>query len=172
VLGPLANPAGAGRQVVGVADPARVPLLGRALAALGSVHALVVHGEPGMDEVSPIGATRGLEVRRGEVRDWAVQPEHFHWPAGTSRELAGGSPAENAQMVTEVLEGRERGARRSAVLLNAGAAILVGGAAADFDHAVQRATESLDTGAGADALTRLRRASAPRGAARAETARR
>ena len=74
IVGPLANPAGAGRQVVGVADRNRMPLLAGALAALGSTHALVVHGEPGMDEVSPIGPTHVAEIRNGTVTEWVIDP--------------------------------------------------------------------------------------------------
>src|SRR5438477_5761084 len=77
VVGPLANPAAAGRQVVGVAEASRLPLIAGALASLGSVHALVVHGEPGLDEISPLGPTRVLEVRRGSAtpHGWTIDPE-------------------------------------------------------------------------------------------------
>ncbi len=170
ILGPLANPAGAGRQVVGVADAPRLPLLADALAALGSVHALVVHGEPGMDEVSPLGPTRVLEVRRGTVREWTIDPARYGLPSAGPESLAGGTPEENARIVNAVLGGAERGGARSAVVLNAAAAILVAGLAPDIDAAVQRAGETIDSGAGAAALARLRRASAPREAR--ETARR
>src|SRR6478609_12065328 len=74
IVGPLANPASAGRQVVGVADPARVPLIAGALRSLGAVHALVVHGAPGMDEVSPLGTTHVVEIRDGSTREWIVDP--------------------------------------------------------------------------------------------------
>jgi anthranilate phosphoribosyltransferase len=170
VLGPLANPAGAGRQVVGVADASRLPLMAAALAELGTVHALVVHGEPGMDELSPLGPTHVLEVRRGAVREWSIDPSRFGLPPATPASLAGGSPAENARIVTEVLAGRERGPARSAVLLNAAAAIYVAGGASDFDGGMTRAAKAIDDGAAMEALDRLRRASAPR--ARPEAARR
>jgi anthranilate phosphoribosyltransferase len=162
ILGPLANPASAGRQVVGVADAHRLPLLAEALAKLGSVHALVVHGEPGMDEVSPLGETRVLEVRKGTVREFIIDPSKFGLPAATAESLAGGAPAENARIITEVLAGRERGGARSAVLLNAAAAILVSGLAADFGAGMQRAAESIDSGKAAGALELLRKASAKR----------
>ena len=77
IVGPLANPAGAGRQVVGVAERGRMPLLAGALAALGAAHALVVHGEPGMDEISPVGATHVAEVRDGAVTEWTIRPEDY-----------------------------------------------------------------------------------------------
>src|SRR3954470_3814771 len=75
IVGPLANPAGAGRQVVGVADLERAPILAGALSALGAVHALVVHGEPGLDEVSPLGPTHVIEVKRGSTSRWTIHPE-------------------------------------------------------------------------------------------------
>jgi anthranilate phosphoribosyltransferase len=164
ILGPLANPAGAGRQVVGVADAHRLPLLAEALASLGSVHALVVHGEPGMDEVSPLGETRVLEVKKGAVQEWRIDPARYGLPPATAASLAGGMPADNARIITGILAGRERGGARSAVLLNAAAAILVAGLAADFDAGMKCAAEALDSGAAAGALERLRRASAKRDA--------
>ncbi len=160
VLGPLANPAGAGRQVVGVAEPGRLPLLAGALAALGSVHALVVHGEPGMDEISPMGRTMVLEVRGGTVREWTIEPEAFGLPRATAAELAGGTPAENARTIEDVLAGRRLDGARSAVLLNTAAALYVAGRATDFGEGVRAATDALGSGAGIEALDRLRRATA------------
>jgi anthranilate phosphoribosyltransferase len=158
ILGPLANPAGAGRQVVGVAEPARLPLLAGALAALGSVHALVVHGEPGLDEISPVGPTRVLEARDGEVREWTVAPDELGLPMAEASELAGLDPAGNARVILDVLSGRERGGARSAVLMNTAAALLVAGRSADLASGVRLAAEALDGGAGLAALERLRRA--------------
>lgn len=158
VVGPLANPAGAGRQVVGVAEPARLPLLAAAIARLGAVHALVVHGEPGMDEISPVGPTRVLEVRRGEVWEWTVEPRALGCDGSDLAELAGGGPEENATLVREVLAGGGPPTARAAVALNAAAALYVGGEAADFAGAVRTAREGLDAGMGLAALDRLRRA--------------
>src|SRR5688500_6116269 len=125
VVGPLANPASAGRQVVGVSDAHRLPLIAGALATLGSVHAMVVHGEPGLDEISPLGVTRVLEVRQGQSTptEWAIDPSAYG--LGTSREdeLAGGSPEDNAAVIVDVLSGRGAPAARAAVLLNAAAAL-------------------------------------------------
>ncbi|MBA2686181.1 MAG: anthranilate phosphoribosyltransferase [Gemmatimonadaceae bacterium] len=158
VLGPLANPASAGRQVVGVANPARVELMAGALAELGSVHALVVHGEPGMDEISPIGCTRVLEVRSGAVSEWSIDPASYDLVSAPG-ELEGGEPAENAARVTAVLDGSDRTGGRSAVLLNAAAAIYVGGAAASYAEGVRAAATSIDSGAALRALDNLREAS-------------
>src|SRR3982750_1043646 len=87
IVGPLANPAGAGRQVVGVADARRVPLIAGALRALGTTHALVVHGEPGMDEISPLGTSHVVEIRDGVVSEWTVDPSDYGFPPGDASEL-------------------------------------------------------------------------------------
>jgi anthranilate phosphoribosyltransferase len=158
LLGPLANPASAGRQVVGVANPARVDLMAGALAELGSVHALVVHGEPGLDEISPIGCTRVLEVRSGVVSEWMIDPARFEL-LSAAEDLAGGEPAENAARVLAVLDGSDRSGARNAVLLNAAAAIYVGGAVTTYADGVSAAAESIDSGRALHALTALREVS-------------
>ncbi|HEU6450112.1 MAG TPA: anthranilate phosphoribosyltransferase [Gemmatimonadaceae bacterium] len=157
VLGPLANPAGAGRQVVGVAEESRLPLLAGALASLGSRHAMVVHGEPGMDEISPLGCTRVLEVKGGEVREWTLDPDRFGMRARSESELAGGTPEENATTILDVLAGRRRDGARSAVLLNAAAAIYVADRAVSYEDALGAAERALDGGKGMQALEALRR---------------
>src|SRR5687768_14460966 len=156
ILGPLANPAGAGRQVVGVADRNRMPLLAGALAALGSVHALVVHGEPGMDEVSPMGTTHVAEVRGGAVREWQIDPRQLGLDSASADELAGGDPATNARIIEAVLAGEGPAGARAAVLLNAAAAIYVSGVAPTLGEAVAKARDALESGAGRRALDRLR----------------
>ena len=158
IVGPLANPAGAGRQVVGVADRNRMPLLAGALAALGSTHALVVHGEPGMDEVSPMGPTHVAEVRDGAVKEWVIDPGELGFEAADQNDLAGGDPAANAKIIEAVLAGEGPAGARAAVLLNAAAAIYVSGIVATLGDAVAKATEALDSGAGTRALERLRSA--------------
>ena len=160
VLGPLANPANAGRQVIGVAEPARMPLLAGALAALGSVHALVVHGDPGMDELSPLGRTRMLEVRRGQVTSLDVTPSELGIPIASAEELAGGNPGANAARITEILENKSRDGGRAAVLMNAGAALYVAGVAPGLREGVERADRCLTEGAAMRALDRLRKAAA------------
>jgi ribosomal protein S27AE len=87
---PLANPAGARRQVVGVADPQRVPILAGALLELDSLHSLVVHGEPGLDEISPLGPTSVVEVRDGQTTEWTIDPEEFGYKGFAPEDLAGG----------------------------------------------------------------------------------
>jgi anthranilate phosphoribosyltransferase len=145
--------------VVGVANPARMELMAGALAELGSTHALVVHGEPGMDEISPIGCTRVLEVRSGVVSEWSIDPASYELAAAPA-ELAGGEPAENAARVTAVLDGSDRRGARSAVLLNAAAAIYVGGAASSFGEGIRAASIAIDSGRALRALAALREASA------------
>jgi anthranilate phosphoribosyltransferase len=158
VLGPLANPAGAGRQVVGVAEAHRMPLLAGALAALGSVRALVVHGEPGLDEVSPLGCTSVMEVRDGTVREWTIDPVQYNLQVTDAAELSGGSPPQNARVIVDVLSGRLGGGARAAVVLNAAAALYVSSDRSTFDDAVANAERALKAGAGLDALERLREA--------------
>jgi len=128
------------------------------LAALGSVHALVVHGEPGLDEISPLGSTLVLEVRDGHIDRWSIDPAALGLPIATPAELAGGSPAENAALVGEVLAGRGSAGARSAVALNAAAALYAAGVAPDFGSGLKLANEALHDGAGAAALDRMRAA--------------
>jgi anthranilate phosphoribosyltransferase len=156
IVGPLANPANAGRQVVGVADRNRLPLIAGALALLGSERALVVHGEPGMDEVSPLGPTTVLEVRNGSVTEWAIDPAWAGYDGIVASDLDGGEPAENAAMIEAVLTGGGTPAAKAAVVLNAAAAILVAGVRDDYRSALALAREALESGAGARALDALR----------------
>jgi len=158
ILGPLTNPAGVGRQLVGVADPSLVSLVIEALRELGHTHALVVHGEPGMDEVSPMGPTRVAELIDGAVSERTISPEDFGMEPCSAEELAGGEPTDNAHVIMAVLEGEEQGGARSAVLLNAGAAIYVSGAAETLEASVDLAKEALDSGRALEALNLLRAA--------------
>ena len=156
IVGPLANPARAGRQVVGVAEPARLELLADALARLGTRRALVVHGEPGLDEISPLGITHVVEIIDGATRRWTIDPRDYLSGTFEASDLAGGSPAENAAIIEEILNGGGTPGARAAVILNAAAALLVGDLVPDYASAVTRAREALDGGAGAGALERLR----------------
>ena len=162
VVGPLANPAGARRQVVGVADPNRISILAGALLELGSLHSLVVHGEPGLDEISPLGITRVVEVRDGRTLEWTIDPEEFGYKGFGAADLGGGDSDVNARIITEILtSGRLKSSlagARAAVAMNAAAAIYVGGKTASYSNAVAVAQEALESGAGLAALERLRRA--------------
>lgn len=158
VVGPLANPAGAARQVVGVADAYRVPILAGALAELGSKHALVVHGQPGLDEISPLGHTQVVEIRNGTSSDWTIDPSEFGMEFTDPGELAGGDPAANARIVREVLGGAGTPTARAAVILNAAAAIYVSGRVPDYAEGVNAAKSALEQGKGLAALEKLRAA--------------
>jgi anthranilate phosphoribosyltransferase len=146
LLGPLANPARAPRQLLGVYASALVPVVARTLAHLGTECALVVHGEDGLDEVSPTGPTRAAWVEGGSVHEFTLTPEE----AGLSRiagdAIGGGDAAHNARLLAQVLAG-EAGPLRQAVLLNAGAALWVAGAATSLAEGVQQAMSSIDSGA-------------------------
>lgn len=159
MVGPLANPALAGRQVIGVADATRAELMAGALAELGTRHSLVVHGEPGMDEVSPLGTTTVIEVRERQVRRWSVEPGALGVSGHTAKDLAGAGPEENARVVQAVLRGKASRAAESAVVLNAAAALVVGGRASTLGAGMDVAREAIASGAARDALERLRRAS-------------
>ncbi len=159
LIGPLANPAGAQRQVVGVADPSRLKLMAGALQRLGAVHAMVVHGAPGMDELSPLGTSSVVEVRDGEIREWSIEPAKFGLTANSAVELGGGSPADNAALITEILGGGGPQGARNAVLLNAAAAVFVAGLAPDLGSGVELARDAIATGKAAGALAALQRAS-------------
>lgn len=158
MVGPLANPARAGRQVIGVSDPTRAELMAGALAALGTVHSLVVYGEPGMDEISPMGQTAVIEVRGASVAHWAINPVALGFETATASQLAGGNPAENAAVVEAVLGGAANAGATAAVLLNAAAAIYVSGQAPGFGAALAVARESVSSGNALAALNRLRSA--------------
>lgn len=158
LVGPLANPARAGRQVIGVADPARLDLIAGALGTVGTAHSLIVHGAPGMDELSPLGPTTVVELRDGEVRRWTVDPMALGIHSARAEDLAGGEPAENAALVERVLEGRASATAAAAVALNAGAAIYVAGRVERLEDGVAEARAVIADGRGAAALDRLRRA--------------
>ena len=155
LLGPLANPAGARRQVVGVADPAFLELVVRGLAELGHERALVVHGAPGMDEVSPCGPTRVAELRGGRVSAYDVTPADFGVETVAPETLAGGEPERNAAVVRAVVEGTERGPARSAVLVNAAAAFQVAGRVDSLAEGAAAAANAIDSGAAGTMLDDL-----------------
>jgi anthranilate phosphoribosyltransferase len=162
MVGPLANPAGVQRQVLGVADRERAALMAEALARLGAEHAMVVHGRVGMDEISPQGVTDVWEVRGGSVTRWEIDPATHGCAVADVSVLRGGEPSANAARIERLLAGTVDGdpAGRAAILLNAGAAIYVAGLDATYADGVTRAAAALASGAGLAALERLRRASA------------
>jgi anthranilate phosphoribosyltransferase len=153
-LGPLTNPAGATRQLVGVADRYYQETIAEALIGLGTVRALVVSAEDGVDELALSARTRVIEVFEGRTAEWYVEPGQYGLAPLELSEIAGGTPAENAEATRGVLAGRP-GAHRDIVLLNAAAAIYVGGLATDLEDGVGKAASVVDSGAAADVLDRL-----------------
>lgn len=164
VLGPLTNPAGAELQLLGVFDPALCEPLARVLGALGSRRAFVVHGAGGLDEVSPLGPTTVAELRRGSVRSFTFDPADAGVARCAPADLAGGSPDENAAIITAVLEGRA-GPAADAVALNAGFVAVLAGRAPDFRAGVALARSTLRSGAALRLLRRLAQATATGGEA-------
>jgi anthranilate phosphoribosyltransferase len=158
LVGPLANPAGAGRQVIGVASPSRLEIIAGALQRLGTTHSLVVHGEPGMDEISPIGLTTVLELRGHDLLRWTLDPAAYGFTGMNPEELAGGEPSENAALIERVLGNGGPPAAEAAVLLNAAGAIYVSGIAPSYAAAVDMARVTLKSGKGTSALAALRKA--------------
>jgi anthranilate phosphoribosyltransferase len=159
VIGPLINPAGARRQVMGVYAEGLVSLIAQVLLDLGSEHALVVHGSDGLDEITTTGPTQVSEVIGGEIRSYTVEPERFGLPRVTLADLAGGGPEENAAAMRRVLDG-EPGPLADVTALNAGAVLYIGGAVTSLEDGVLRARETVASGAGAAKLEELRSFSA------------
>jgi anthranilate phosphoribosyltransferase len=154
-LGPLTNPAGATRQLLGVSDPRYQETIAEALVALGCERAFVVHSDDGLDEIGLEGPTRVIEVRDGKTEEWYADPAELGLGRADHAEIAGGSPEENAAVVRAVLTGEDRGPARDVVLANAGAAIVVGGGAEDLREGVERAREAIDGGRARDVLEDL-----------------
>ncbi len=155
LLGPLTNPAGAPCQIIGVWHSALVEPLARTLAELGTERAWVVHGEDGLDEITLAGKTFVAEAREGSVKTFEVEPEDFGLRRATLEHLRGGDAEANARTIREVLSGRERGAARALVIINAAAALVVGGASANLKDAAQLAAMSIDDGAAQSKLDKL-----------------
>lgn len=158
LLGPLTNPAGARRQVVGVTDPELLDLVVNALRELGHHRAMVVYGEPGLDELSPLGATEVAELDAGTVRRRTVRPADFGWSDLAPEDLAGGEPPHNARVILDVFGNKRHDGARAAVVLNAGAAAYVGGVVESLEAGVEKAEAALSEGAAMEALDRLRSA--------------
>ena len=158
LLGPLTNPAGASRQLVGVPRPELTELVARSLALLGSERAWVVHGADGLDEISTTGYTKVSECRGGAVNTFYVHPGDFGLPKASPAQLRGGDAAANADIARAILAG-EKGAARDIVLLNAAAALLIAGRVAAIAEGVHQAAAALDNGEAARVLGRLVRVS-------------
>ena len=158
LLGPLTNPAGASRQLVGVPRPELTELVARSLALLGSERAWVVHGADGLDEISTTGYTKVSECRGGAVNTFYVHPADFGLPKASPEQLRGGNAAANANIAREILAGA-KGAARDIVLLNAGASLLIAGRVPSIADGVLHAAAAIDSGAAARVLESLVRVS-------------
>ena len=153
-LGPLTNPAGAARQVIGVSDAAFLETMAGALAKLGAIKALVVSSADGLDEMSTSGTTRVVEVDGPELRSYEVSPEDVGLPRARPEELTGGTPDVNAETTRRIFAG-EPGAQRDLAVLNAGAAIYVSGRVETLEAGVREAEAAIDDGRAAASLERL-----------------
>ncbi|HEY0762445.1 MAG TPA: anthranilate phosphoribosyltransferase [Pyrinomonadaceae bacterium] len=147
LLGPLSNPAGAPRQIIGVWRKELAEKLARVLSELGTEHAWVVHGEDGLDEITLTGTTHVAEAQDGQVKTFEIRPADFGFEAGTIDHLRGGDADANAEIVSAVLDGSRHDEARALVIVNAAAALLLGGAAADLREGAKIAAESIDSGA-------------------------
>jgi len=146
ILGPLTNPANATHQLIGVFSADLTEKIAEVLRILGLKRALVVHGTPGIDEVSICGKTKVSMLADGEIRTFFVAPEDFGFSRASPEEIAGGSVEENARMLRAVLAAEEEGARRDVVLLNAGAAIFAAEEADSLEEGVEMAKDALESG--------------------------
>ncbi len=153
-LGPLTNPAGASAHLLGVSDRSYQEIIADALLQLGCSHALVVNADDGIDELSIASRTRVIEVADGGTEEWFVEPSDFGFEMAPLDAIPGREPAENAAVVTRVLEG-EGGPARDVSLLNAGAAIYVAGGASGLEDGVTKARRAVDSGSAFDVLGRL-----------------
>lgn len=156
ILGPLTNPAGARRQVMGVYSAHLVPLVGEALAMLGTEHAFVVHGSDGLDELTITGASNVAEVRGNAVSLRQISPGDVGLTPSPITALRGGDARENAGILRSIFAG-EQGPRRDVVLLNASAVLVAAGVASTMQDGVQRAAAAIDSGGALDVLARLQR---------------
>jgi anthranilate phosphoribosyltransferase len=155
VLGPLTNPAFARRQVLGVYSDRLVPIVARVLAALGAVHALVVHSHDGLDEISVSAPTHVCEVRDGRIVTYDLAPADLGLPLHSLDDLAGGDVRENGRIARAILQGEATGAKADVVAANAGAALYVGGLAPSIREGVAIARAAIENGRAAEKLQQL-----------------
>ena len=146
ILGPLSNPAGANMELMGVYEEALVEPLAQVMAKLGVVRGMVVYGQDKLDEISMSAPTSVCEIKDGWFQSYVITPEQFGYERCSKEELTGGTPAQNAMITRDILDGRERGPKRQAVCLNAGAALYITGAAPDMASGVRMAQQLIDDG--------------------------
>ena len=152
ILGPLSNPAGANMELMGVFDEALVEPLAQVMMKLGVTRGMVVYGQDSLDEISMSAPTSVCEIRDGWFQSYVLTPEQFGYARCSKEELQGGTPGENAEITRAILNGRERGAKRQAVCLNAGASLYITGKTGTIEEGVTRAERLIDSGAAAAKL--------------------
>lgn len=158
ILGPLTNPAGARRQLIGVFNSSLTEVLAGVLKELGSEYALVVHGEGGLDEVSNLGWTKVSQLMNGEISTYEVRAESFGFQLSNAKDLQGGDPEQNAQIIMQILKG-EKGGAADVSVLNAGAALMVAGIAGDLKQGIEQARDAISIGAAWKKLNHWKEAS-------------
>lgn len=146
ILGPLTNPANATRQLLGVYDEDLVEKLAEVLMNLGVTRGMAVHGSDGLDEITVTGPTHCCEIRDGKLSSFDISPEQFGLKTSPLQDIIGGSPEENAQIAKDILSGKEQGAKRDIVILNAGMGIYLGSDDISMEDAVKKAAEMIDNG--------------------------
>lgn len=154
MLGPLCNPAGAKRQLLGVCDDSWRQPMAEALRDLGSTHVWVVHGADGLDEISTTGSTRVSEVKDGQITEFEISPQSYGFDLTTVDKLRGGEPSQNAMALAALLSG-DAGVYRDIVLLNSGAALMIAGLAQDIPAGIDLAASAIDSGKARAALDKL-----------------
>ena len=147
ILGPLSNPAGANMELMGVFDQTLVEPLAQVMAKLGVTKGMVVFGQDKLDEISMSAPTSVCEIKDGWFQSYEITPEQFGYERCSKDDLVGGTPAENAEITKKILKGEERGPKRQAVCLNAGAALYIAGKAESIEKGVRMAEELIDSGA-------------------------
>ena len=147
ILGPLSNPAGANMELMGVYDQSLVEPLAQVMANLGVDRGMVVYGQDSLDEISMCAPTSVCEIRDGKFTSYEITPEQFGYERCEKGALTGGTPAENAEITKAILKGEEKGSKRQAVCLNAGAALYIAGKAASIEEGVKLAESLIDSGA-------------------------
>ncbi|BBG65624.1 anthranilate phosphoribosyltransferase [Hydrogenimonas sp.] len=155
ILGPLSNPAGVEKQLIGVFEPSYVPKLAEALKKLGSRRAMVVSSLDGLDEISVSDRSEAAVLERGEIKRVSIDPADFGIERYSPDEIRGGDAAENAKITRSILSGETRGAKRDIVLINAAAALIVDNRARDFEEGLEIAEETIDSGRAMAALEKI-----------------
>ncbi len=158
ILGPLTNPAGAERQVLGVFNDKLTEPLASVLANLGVKHAFIVHGEDGLDEITNSDKTKISELKDGKIGTYFIAPEDFGFKRAKKQYLVGGNAEDNAKIMIDILEGK-KGPKREIVIMNAAAALITGGRANSFAEAVEKASHAIDSGAAREKLKEIKEVS-------------